>query len=101
MKVGLGADHRGFELKQQLAMLVAAEAHVVVDFGNLVYDASDDYTDFAIPLARAVSRGDIEAVFCCAAPGRALPWPPTRSSACARRFVRTILRPGKPWRTTV
>jgi len=59
MKVGLAADHGGFEMKQQLAKLIVA-GHEVVDFGNKVYDASDDYPDFAIPLARAVSRGDVE-----------------------------------------
>jgi ribose 5-phosphate isomerase B len=60
MKVGLAADHGGFEMKQQLAKLLAAEGHELVDFGNNVYDASDDYPDFAIPLARAVARGDVE-----------------------------------------
>ena len=65
MKVGLAADHGGFEMKQQLAKLIMA-SHEVVDFGNKVYDANDDYPDFAIPLARAVSRGDVErAVLLC------------------------------------
>src|SRR5271166_6066361 len=59
MKVGLAADHGGFKMKQQLAKLIVA-GHEVVDFGNKVYDANDDYPDFAIPLARAVSRGDVE-----------------------------------------
>lgn len=59
MKVGLAADHGGFEMKQQLAKLIAA-GHEVIDFGNKIYDANDDYPDFAIPLARAVSRGDVE-----------------------------------------
>jgi ribose 5-phosphate isomerase B len=59
MKVGLAADHGGFEMKQQLAKLIIA-GHEVVDFGNEVYDGNDDYPDFAIPLARAVSRGDVE-----------------------------------------
>jgi ribose 5-phosphate isomerase B len=60
MKVGLAADHGGFELKEQLATLLAGAGHDVVDFGGKVYDAGDDYPDFAIPLARAVSRGDVE-----------------------------------------
>ena len=60
MKVGLAADHGGFEMKQQLAKLLAKEGHEVVDFGNDVYDTDDDYPDFAIPLARAVSRGEVE-----------------------------------------
>ena len=57
MKVGIGSDHGGFEMKEQLAKLLAGEGHEVVDFGNKVYDNNDDYPDFAIPLARAVARG--------------------------------------------
>ncbi|HZW79908.1 MAG TPA: RpiB/LacA/LacB family sugar-phosphate isomerase [Candidatus Deferrimicrobiaceae bacterium] len=60
MKVGIGADHGGFEMKQQLAKLVATEGHEIVDFGNKICDGDDDYPHFAIPLARAVARGDIE-----------------------------------------
>ena len=60
MKLGLAADHGGFEMKRQLAKLLADEGHEVVDFGAKEYDPSDDYPDFAIPLARAVSRGDVE-----------------------------------------
>jgi ribose 5-phosphate isomerase B len=60
MKVGIGADHGGFEMRQQLAKLVAPEGHEVVDFSNKICDGDDDYSYFAIPLARAVARGDIE-----------------------------------------
>jgi ribose 5-phosphate isomerase B len=60
MIVGIGADHGGFEMKSDISKLLAADGHKVVDFGNHVYDAADDYPDFAIPLARAVAHGDIE-----------------------------------------
>jgi hypothetical protein len=60
MKVGLAADHAGFEMKPQLGKLLAAEGHEVIDFGNTVFDANDGYPDFTIRLARAVSRGDVE-----------------------------------------
>ena len=60
MKVGIGADHGGFEMKQQLAALLKTEGHQVVDFGDKVYDSNDDYPDFAIPLARAVASGEAE-----------------------------------------
>jgi ribose 5-phosphate isomerase B len=60
MKVGVGADHGGFEMKQQLAGLLEKEGHEVVDFGNEVHDTDDDYPDFAFPLARAVALGRIE-----------------------------------------
>jgi len=60
MKVGIGADHGGFEMKEQLTKLLAAEGYEVVDFGSKVFDGNDDYPDFAIPLARAIARGDVE-----------------------------------------
>jgi ribose 5-phosphate isomerase B len=60
MKVGVGADHGGFEMKNQLARLLVEEGYEIVDFGNKLCDNNDDYPDFAIPLARAVSRGDVD-----------------------------------------
>ena len=53
MIAGVGADHGGFEMKQQLTKLLRDQGHEVVDFGNTLHDANDDYPDFAIPLARA------------------------------------------------
>jgi RpiB/LacA/LacB family sugar-phosphate isomerase len=60
MKLGIAADHGGFEMKQQIVALLGAEGHEVVDFGNKVCDSNDDYPDFAIPLARAVAAGVVE-----------------------------------------
>jgi ribose 5-phosphate isomerase B len=57
MKVGIRADHGGFEMKLELARLLAEEGQEVVDFGNDVYTSNDDYPDSAIPLARAVVKG--------------------------------------------
>ena len=60
MKLGVGADHGGFEMKEKLARLLKKDGHEVVDFGNDVYESDDDYPDFAIPLARAVANGEVE-----------------------------------------
>jgi ribose 5-phosphate isomerase B len=60
MRVAVGADHGGFDMKNELAKLLAGEGYEIVDFGNKVYDTNDDYPDFAIPLARAVGRGEVE-----------------------------------------
>src|SRR5260221_2583152 len=48
MRVGIGADHGGFEMKRELVALLTGEGHEVVDFGNKALDESDDYPDFAI-----------------------------------------------------
>jgi len=60
MRVGVGADHGGFEMKQELARMLTSEGHDVIDFGNYILVADDDYPDFAIPLARAVASGEVE-----------------------------------------
>ena len=57
MRVGIAADHGGFQMKEQLAKKLSAEGHDVFDFRNMVFDAYDDYPDSAIPLARAVANG--------------------------------------------
>ena len=60
MRVGIGADHGGFEMKEQLARKLAFEGHEVIDFGNKVFDSADDYPDFALPLACAVASGCVD-----------------------------------------
>ena len=60
MRVGIAADHGGYEMKQKIHILLNAKGHKVLDFGNLQYDRDDDYPDFAIPLARAVADGVVE-----------------------------------------
>ena|SRR5215469_3049442 len=60
MKIGIGADHGGFDMKQELAKRLRKEGHQVIDFGNKRYDTSDDYPDFAIPVAQAVANGEVE-----------------------------------------
>src|SRR5262245_28608211 len=60
MKIGIGADHGGFEMKGKIIALLTAQGHEIMDFGNNLYNQNDDYPDFAIPLARAVASGDVD-----------------------------------------
>lgn len=58
MKVFIGADHRGFELKERLKAWLSSEGYDVTDCGNTVYDKDDDYPDFSFAVAdRLVSEG--------------------------------------------
>lgn len=52
MKLFIGADHNGFELKHRLTEYLQAQGHEVVDTGDDHYDKDDDFPQFA---ARAVS----------------------------------------------
>ena len=60
MKIGMAADHGGFEMKQVLIARLRALGHDVRDFGAASLDPSDDYPDFIVPLARAVATGELD-----------------------------------------
>ena len=60
MRVGIAADHGGFDLKEQLARALRDAGYEVVDFGAHKMSPEDDYPDFIVPLARAVARGEVE-----------------------------------------
>jgi ribose 5-phosphate isomerase B len=59
-RIGVAADHGGFELKELLTGKLRAAGYEVVDFGDLHPKLDDDYPDFVVPLARAVARGEVE-----------------------------------------
>lgn len=60
MRVGIAADHGGFELKARLVPELTALGYELVDFGANELTPGDDYPDFVIPLARAVANTVVE-----------------------------------------
>ena len=60
MRIGIAADHGGYELKGLLISQLKDAGHEVVDFGAHELVAGDDYPDFVVPLARAVAAGEAE-----------------------------------------
>lgn len=60
MKIGIAADHGGFELKNTLQLFLKEKNFEVIDFGAFKLDNTDDYPDFVVPLAKAVSRKEVE-----------------------------------------
>ena len=59
MKVALGSDHAGFEVKEHLRARLESLGHQVVDVGTRGTE-SCDYPDFAEKVARAVAGGGAE-----------------------------------------
>jgi ribose 5-phosphate isomerase B len=60
VRIGIAADHGGFELKEELAGRVRSAGHDVIDFGAHELAPDDDYPDFVIPLGRAVASGEVD-----------------------------------------
>ncbi len=59
MLLGIAADHGGYELKEFLGGKMREAGHEVIDFGDAKPSEQDDYPDFIVPLARAVSSGGV------------------------------------------
>ena len=56
MKIYLGSDHAGYELKKIIKRELESLGNEVFDKGPSSYDKDDDYPDFIAPVARAVSE---------------------------------------------
>ena len=58
--IAIAADHGGFELKERLVKMLHDAGYEVTDYGNKQLDQDDDYPDYVIPLAKAVSLGQAD-----------------------------------------
>jgi ribose 5-phosphate isomerase B len=59
MRISLGADHRGYELKEKVKKYLMDLGHQVTDFGT---DSTEsvDYPDFGFKVAESVAKGDAD-----------------------------------------
>lgn len=56
MKIVIGTDHAGFELKEELKKFLEEQGHTVEDKGAHELDPTDDYPDFITPVAEAIAN---------------------------------------------
>jgi len=58
-KIGICADHGGFELKERIKSFLIKNQYQPVDFGAKELDDTDDFPDFVIPLAKAIADKEV------------------------------------------
>lgn len=59
IKIGICADHGGFELKKKIVSFLRENGFKPVDFGAFELNDKDDYPDYVIPLAKAVAANEV------------------------------------------
>lgn len=59
MRIAMGADHAGFELKRDLAAVLAQQGHDILDVGTHT-TAPVDYPDIAEAVAMAIRNGQVD-----------------------------------------
>jgi ribose 5-phosphate isomerase B len=56
MKIYIGSDHAGYELKEKLKIFIQTQKLEIVDKGAFSLNPTDDYPDFIIPVAEEVAK---------------------------------------------
>lgn len=59
-RIGIAADHGGFELKGKLTVALKDAGFEIKDFGALEFVQDDDYPDFVVPMAMAIAKGEVD-----------------------------------------
>jgi len=88
MRVAIGADHGGYELKERVKHHLEHRGHEVLDVGNKNLDPRDDFTDFSHGVASAINHYvcDRGIIFCTTGAGTCIvanKYPGIRAVECA------------------
>lgn len=60
MRIALGGDHAGLDLKELVKRQLLDSGHDVLDKGAYEYVATDDYPDFSLAVAQSVASGEAD-----------------------------------------
>lgn len=60
MRIAIGADHAGWQVKETIVKLLRQEGHTVHDVGTFSGDVPVDYPDYAYKVANLVAQGEYE-----------------------------------------
>jgi ribose 5-phosphate isomerase B len=96
MRLALGSDHRGYQIKSKLIALLKADGRETHDFGTQG-DQAVDYPDFAVEVASRVSDGRVERgiLICGTGIGMAIAankFPNVRAAACSDEVMAEMCR---------
>lgn len=85
MKIGIGCDHNGIELKKNIISYIKSKKITVEDFGPYKYDALDDYPDYAFAVGEAIrdKKIDLGILICGTGIGMSIACNKVRGVRCA------------------
>ena len=91
MRIVVGSDHAGLDLKRELVAWLGEQGHEVQDLGVHQHE-SVDYPDFARPVAQAVAAGEADRGLLCCGTGQGMAMtankvPGVRAAVCADTFT--------------
>lgn len=100
MKIAVGCDHGGFELKQAVMQFLQDNGYEYQDFGT--YDTqSCDYPDVAVPVAKAVAAGEFDRGILICGTGIGIGIAANKVAGIRAALCLTHFRPMRPENTTM
>lgn len=60
MKIAIGSDHAGFEMKESIKKFLKEKGYEFHDFGSETLDPQDDYPEYSRKVAEAVASGEYD-----------------------------------------
>lgn len=60
MKIGIGSDHRGMELRDTLTKVFGKKGYSIINYGPTKIDWDDDYPDYAFKIGKAIHNKEID-----------------------------------------
>ena len=100
MKVAVGADHAGFDLKGEIVSWLQSQGHQVSDVGAPTMEPNDDYPDFALAVADSVLAGNTERGIVVCGSGVGASITATRLKVSELASATTHTRLDRVWNTT-
>ena len=88
MNIYIGADHRGFELKERIKYWLQERGVMVIDCGNVTLQPGDDYPEFAFAVAEKVvgEPGSLGIVICGSGVGVTIAANKVKGARCATAY---------------
>lgn len=96
MRIAIGSDHAGFELKEDVKAFLIKEKHEVLDVGTYSKDPVD-YPDYAEAIGAACVNTGLSVVSFSAAAASAHRWQRTGFTASAPGYAMTPTRHTRVW----
>jgi ribose 5-phosphate isomerase B len=94
MNIFIGADHRGFQYKNDLVKWLTEKGHTVMDCGNSIHDPQDDYPDFAFAVGEKVVQNpdSLGIVICGSGGGICIASNKVKGIRCAQGFTPEMVK---------
>jgi ribose 5-phosphate isomerase B len=84
MKIGIAADHGGYQKKEKIKKFLKKKGYEVIDYGAESFDMGDDYPKYAFKLGEDINNISFGILLCCSGIGMSIAANKVKNIRCAK-----------------